>query len=154
MLEAFVHYPLHYATSGVFGIGADARDKADGIDCAVDVHFQRVHCYLRHKLVTVKAPEHVRSLDYREFRLLYLVILPAALGKLLFGYLKGVAEEGVVLLKVVRFKISYIVFFHNQINSLSPSDRSSFFLVMTCQPFSPPRLYFSSTALATYSGFK
>ena len=80
MLEALMHQPLHDAAAGVFRIGADAGDKADGIDCAVDVHLQRIDRDLRYQIVSVEAAQHVRTLQHRELRLLDLVILPAAFG--------------------------------------------------------------------------
>ena len=163
-LGAIFGYAAVMLVTAKFGI---YRGIAAAVACGIAVSSESVPCYAAVTLMTAALSKFSLPLALCSSAasasavgiLLggmsgFLAAFPPAFGKLLFGYLKGVAEEGVVLLKVVRFKISYIVFFHNQINSLSPSDRSSFFLVMTCQPFSPPRLYFSSTALATYSGFK
>ena len=109
MFETLLHQPFHQSVSRIFRIGAHAGDKPHGINGVIDVHFQRIDGDLRHQRVPVKAAQHIRTFQDREFGLLDLVAAPPAEGKILLRDLKGIAQKGVVLFKVVRFQIAYVI---------------------------------------------
>ena len=100
--EALYHKALHNAVTSVLRVCANAGHESNRVLHVVDVHFQRVNGELRHKIVAVKAAEHVRALEHRELRALYLVVLPAGLGKLLLRDLECVSQQCVVLVDIVN----------------------------------------------------
>ena len=100
--EALYHKALHNAVTSVLRVCANAGHESNRVLHVVDVHFQWVNGELRHKVVAVKAAEHVRALEHRELRALYLVVLPAGLGKLLLRDLECVSQQCVVLVDIVN----------------------------------------------------
>ena len=104
--QALDHQVLHNALPGVLRVGADTGDKAHMVDRIVDVHFQRIDGKLGHQRVSIKAAQHIGAFQHRKLGLLDLVVLPAGGGKLFFCDLKGVAEQCVVLIQILRFQIT------------------------------------------------
>ena len=80
------------------------------IDGLVHVHLQRVHGNLRHKRLAVEAAEHVGALENGELGLLDLIAAPSIGGQLLLGNLKGVSQQGVILLDIAGAQIANLVF--------------------------------------------
>ena len=77
----------------------------------VDIHFQGVDRKLGHKAVTVKAAQHICTLQHGEFGLFDLIVLPAGGSKLFFGDLKGVPQQGVILVQIVGLQITHGIIF-------------------------------------------
>ena len=100
------HQVLHNALPGVLRVGADTGDKAHMVDRIVDVHFQRIDGKLGHQRVSIKAAQHIGTFQHRELRLFDLVVLPACGSQLFFRDLKGVAEQCIVLIQILRFQIT------------------------------------------------
>ena len=98
--EALYHEPLHDASAGILGVCAYARYEPDWKDRAVYIHIERVYRKLRDEGLAVEAAEYVCTLKDGEFRLLYLIVAPSCLGKILLGDLKCVSQQGVVLVEV------------------------------------------------------
>ena len=103
MREDLAHQTLHNAVAAVFRVGAHAGNESDGVYRAVDVHFQRINGDLRYKCVVIEAAEHIGAFENREFGLFDLVVPPSGGGQFLFRDLEGVAQQGIVLLKIVGF---------------------------------------------------
>ena len=76
------------------------------VDFIVDVHFQRVDRELGDEGIAVKTAQHIGAFQHREFGLLDLIVFPACSRQFLLRHLKGVAEQGVILIQVVRFQIA------------------------------------------------
>ena len=110
--QALYHQALHNAVPGVLRIGADAGHESHRVFRTVNVHLQRIHRELRHQVVPVKAAQHVRPLQHRELRALYLVVLPAGFGKLLLRDLECVSQQRVVLVDILyRQRPHRVIFF-------------------------------------------
>ena len=110
MVKAFQHKLLHYAPSCIFGICANAGDETDGVHGTIYIHLQRINRYLRYKVIMIKTAYNIGAFQYRELGLLYFFILPTALIQFLLCYLKSVAQKRVILLQIIRGKITYFVF--------------------------------------------
>ena len=104
--QALDHQVLHNALPGVLRVGADTGDKAHMVDRIVDVHFQRIDGKLGHQRVSIKAAQYIGTFQHRELGLLDLIVLPACGSQLFFRDLKGVAEQCVVLIQILRFQIT------------------------------------------------
>ena len=104
--QALDHQVLHNALPGVLRIGADTGDKAHMVDRIVDVHFQRIDGKLGHQRVSIKAAQNIGTFQHRELGLLDFIVLPACGSQLFFRDLKGVAEQCVVLIQILRFQIT------------------------------------------------
>ena len=104
--QALDHQLFHDALPGVLRVGADTGDEADVVDFIVDVHFQRVDRELGDEGIAVKTAQHIGAFQHREFGLLDLIVFPACRRQFLLRHLKGVAEQGVILIQVVRFQIA------------------------------------------------
>ena len=109
--QALDHQPLHDAVAGVLRVGAHTGDEADVVHRVVDVHLQRVDRELGDKVLAVKAAQHVGALQHGELGLLDLVVLPAGGGQLLLGHLKGVPQQGVILIEIIGLKIAVCIIF-------------------------------------------
>ena len=89
----------------------------------VDVHLQRVDCELRNEGVPIEAAQHIGAFQHREFRLLDLIVLPAGRVQLFLRDLKGVAEQGVVLIQILGFQIAGLIMFGGVHRKTPPSLR-------------------------------
>ena len=107
--QSLDHQPLHDAVAGVLWVGTHAGHKAYVIYRVVDVHFQRVDRELRDEVFAVKAAQHIGAFQHRKLGLLDLVVLPAGGGKLFLGHLKGIAQQGVILIEIVGLKITVCI---------------------------------------------
>ena len=105
------HQPFHDAVAGVLRVGAHAGDKAHMVHGIVDVHLQRVDRELGDKAFAVKAAQHIGAFQHRELGLLDLVVLPAGGGQLFFGDLKGIPQQGVILIDIIGLKIADCIIF-------------------------------------------
>ena len=122
--QALDHQLFHDALAGVFRVGADAGNKADMVHRIVDVHLQRVDCELGNEGVPIEAAQHIGAFQHREFRLLDLIVLPAGRGQLFLRDLKGVAEQGVVLIQILGFQIAGLIMFGGVHHKTPPPLRS------------------------------
>ena len=108
-LPVFAHFrqsPLHQSRheshAGIFRVSRDTGDESDGADDGMDVHVERIDRELGNKCVAVETAPDVGSFEYRKFGLLDAVFFPTVFLKGFFGDLKGVTEQCIVLIQIVR----------------------------------------------------
>ena len=109
--QALDHEPLHDAVAGVLRVGAHTGHKAHMVNGVIDVHLQRVDRELGDKVFAVKAAQYIGAFQHGKLGLLDLIVLPAGGGQLFFGDLKGVPQQGVILIDIIGLKIANCIIF-------------------------------------------
>ena len=68
----------------------------------VYIHFQWIYGKLGNQGIPVKTSQHIRTLQYRKLRLFDLFIFPSGCRQLILRYLKGIAQQRVVLIQILH----------------------------------------------------
>ena len=102
MFQTLIHQFFHNALPGIFRICTNTCNKSNGKYLPVYIHFQWIYGKLGNQGIPVKTSQHIRTLQYRKLRLFDLFIFPSGCRQLILRYLKGIAQQRVVLIQVLH----------------------------------------------------
>ena len=102
MFQTLIHQFFHNALPGIFRICTNTRNKSNGKYLPVYIHFQWIYGKLGNQGIPIKTSQHIRTLQYRELRLFDLFIFPSGCRQFILRYLKGIAQQRVVLIQILH----------------------------------------------------